>query len=238
MKEYRKLQMIAARAAGKACRALHLTSPAIPSYQLDLDGKPLYKSKSNSWTRNRINTMAMQGMMGAPGIHNASYFTDGYLNFRTTNGNITGNNAYTYADGACVRDASNQWGVGSAYGILVGSSDVAESFDDYNLGATIGHGAGAGQLSRAAQSIVSQVWNSSSHKWILTLQRGFVNTSGGDVTVKELGFITSYSIYILPGSSPSFDGNAKLLIRDVLPTPVTVATGQTLTVTYTIEYSF
>lgn len=237
MKEYRKLQMIAARAAGKACRALHLTSPAIPSYQLDLDGKPLYKSKSNSWTRNMINTMAVQGMMGAPGVHNASYFTDGYLNFRTTNGTISGSKDHTYTLCSCVRDAYNQWGVGSAYGILVGSSDVAESFDDYNLGATIGHGAGAGQLNRALQSIVSQVWNSSSRKWILTLLRGFVNTSGGDVTVKELGFLTATGV-LISNTTSSNDSYIKLLIRDVLPAPVTVANGQTLTVTYTIEYSF
>lgn len=245
MREYRKFEMLLARLAGKACRVLHLTSPVIASFELSVDGNPVMRSKSNSWVRNMINMMAAQGMLGATMDGDVSFFQDGYLNMRTLAGTIWKNDVQSnilYAMGLNAgSDRVNTWGSGSDWGIVVGSSDSAESFNDYKLAGIIAHGNDAGQLYRNAQNVLSRAWDSGNRKWVLRLQRAFVNNSGGAISVKELGFYTR-SVARLHDMYGDIDGaqvtEGTMLLRDVLPTAQTVNNGQTITVTYQIEYQY
>jgi hypothetical protein len=106
------------------------------------------------------------------------------------------------------------------YGILVGSSDVAFDTAQYNLGSKIQNGSGTGQIGYQGVTVYQDQPNQR------TWQRAFVNTSGGDITVREIGFaikvVTTATYYAL-------------LARDVLSTPVTVPNYGTLVVRYTFK---
>jgi hypothetical protein len=102
------------------------------------------------------------------------------------------------------------------YGILVGSSDIAFDVAQYNLGSKIPNGSGTGQIGYQGVTIYQDQPNQR------TWQRAFVNTSGGDITVKEIGLVAKVGYYAL-------------LARDVLSTPVTVPNYGTLVVRYTFK---
>jgi hypothetical protein len=108
-----------------------------------------------------------------------------------------------------------------SYGILVGSSDVAFDVAQYNLGSKIPNGYGTGQIGYQGVTIYQDQPN------LKTWQRAFVNTSGGDITVREIGFAVKVGY-----GSPTYP---VLLARDVLSTPVTVPNYGTLVVRYTFK---
>lgn len=228
MKKYGQFDLLLARLAGKACRKLHLTAPAIAHYQLDIDNKPVMTSKSNSWVRNMINIMACHGLLGVPANDNYSFFADGYLTTRAPSGSIV-------SDGFIPIITTQLTGVAPAAvlnGIRVGASDTVESFDDYQLAEAIPHGNSAGQMYHNALTLLSRTWNSSSRKWSVIYQRSFINNSGSSIVVKELGIYSDVKTQLYNTQYPL------LLLRDVLPSAQTVNNGQTLTVTYTIEYQY
>jgi hypothetical protein len=112
----------------------------------------------------------------------------------------------------------------SSHGIVVGSSDTPVTRDDYKLGSQIAHGNGTGQLMYGAMS-----WDTPTAYgtgYLIRAIRVFTNNSGGDVTVKEIGVIISYSssLYYF------------LIIRDVLSTPVTIPNGYSWTVRYNFYF--
>ena len=99
------------------------------------------------------------------------------------------------------------------YGIQVGSSDIAFDPAQYSLGSKIPNTQIGYQGMTVYQDLNTQ----------RTWQRAFVNTSGGDITVKEIGIAVKASgVYIL-------------VARDVLSTPVTVPNYGTLVVRYTFK---
>ena len=110
------------------------------------------------------------------------------------------------------------------HGIVVGTSDAAWSYTQYCLQAQIRHGTGSGQLSYGATSIQSTSDTGSPAK--LTLQRSFDNNSGGDITVREIG-------WQLVGKDDGGNPRNFMIARDVI-TATTVPNGGRLTVTYNI----
>jgi hypothetical protein len=109
------------------------------------------------------------------------------------------------------------------YGVVVGSSDTAESINDYTLGTKIGHGINAGQLQYSAVAIGAPSWDATSNYFVIT--RIFTNGSGGDVTVKEIGIEVFDSAM----------GYYYCFTRDVLVSPIVLTNGQNLTLNYTIK---
>lgn len=86
----------------------------------------------------------------------------------------------------------------SDYGIVVGTGTNAVTVSDYALQTKIVTGSGAGQLSYQAQVVNSPVLAGSTVSF--TLQRTFNNTSGGDITIQEVGLIVygvPYTWYFL-----------------------------------------
>ena len=227
MKKYGQFDLFLARLAGKACRKLHLTAPAVAHYQIDIDGSPVMTSKSNSWVRNMINVMACHGLLGVVIWDSGSFFADGYMTLRRPNGNISSDNVLPAQDTMLVD-------VGTATtenGMRIGTSNTVESFDDYKLGADVPHGNSTGQMYHNAMTRLSKTWNSSERKWSLIYQRSFVNNSGSPIVINELGIYSRVRVAV-------YEYSNILLLRDVLPAAQTVNNGQTLTVTYTIEYQY
>jgi len=112
--------------------------------------------------------------------------------------------------------------------IYTGTSDTAFSVDQYQLVAVIGDGNGAGQL--AHQSVSYQLAYDAT-EWTHTISRIFNNNSGDTIIIKEIGL--SYSVNVFESG-----GVTAYLARDVLGSPVVVANGAQLTVTYEISMDF
>lgn len=107
-------------------------------------------------------------------------------------------------------------------GILVGTDDtMPAAWDNINLGGFIDNGTGPGELTYGTMDysdtpkIVDE-----GVEW--TVYREFTNSSGGSITVKEIGLMAQY---IASGFC--------LIARDILPSSQVVANGEVLRVFYT-----
>ena len=198
----------------------HLLSPApIPRAFVHLlttlEGQPLSSLSlpAHSYTRNFYNyaLMAPSGLLSSD-----STWGDGHGNFKDTTGNNRVFSAHNYA-WTSVNPAQD-----NTHGIVVGTSDTAESFDHVALQAIIAHGTNSGQLSHRVMSAATLSWAAGSKTFSLFLSRIFDNSSGGTIVVKETGIIAScYS-----------QAYKFLYCRDVLASPISVLNSGTLTVTY------
>jgi len=112
----------------------------------------------------------------------------------------------------------------SNYGILVGSGTKSFSIDDYSLESKIPHGTSPGQLSYGESSIEGLFDDGT--KLYFRVIRTFTNNSGSSITVSEVGLASKGN------------GNYPLIARDLLPSPVSVPDGSTLTVRYIIQYTY
>ena len=180
-----------------------------------LDGKTLFSLRlpAHSYTRNFFNyaLLAPSGLLSSD-----STWGDGHANFKDTAGNNRVFSAHNYA-WSSVNPAQD-----NTYGIVVGTSDTAESFDHVALQAIIAHGTGSGQLSHRVMSAPTLSWAAGSKTVSLFLTRLFDNSSGNTITVKETGLVSScYS-----------QAYKFLYCRDVLASPIAVLHSGTLTVTY------
>lgn len=110
------------------------------------------------------------------------------------------------------------------YGIVVGTNagTTAEDNLNYALDTKIATGAGAGQLGYQAVTFLAPAVDGANVDFDIT--RAFANTSGGGITVKEIGIICKNT------------ANTKyhLLLRDVVADEA-VGDGFTLTVIYTLR---
>lgn len=218
----------------KNCHDLHLPSPPVTFIKLEIidengDVAEEIKTKSNSWVRNAYNVLA-QNFLPCNASAGAATFGAGSQAIKDTAGTTNG---YTYAttpySGSLAYVAFNG-SANNTFGIVVGTSDTAESFEHNALQAIVAHGTGSGQLSYAAMTEPIAAYTSGTKKWTQTITRNLSNGSGASITIKELGLIfkmnqTSTVPYVL-------------MSRDVLATPVAVADGQTLRVTYTTEITY
>jgi hypothetical protein len=110
------------------------------------------------------------------------------------------------------------------YGIVIGTSDTANTKDTYAMGGVIAHGSGSGQMLYGTTTIENPT-NPSGNDWVFRIIRIFTNNSGASITVKEIGI--TVKAYDSGGVFRYF-----LIARDVISASVNVPSGSTLTVRY------
>lgn len=186
----------------------------------DKDGnlKDEINTRSHSWVRNAYNTFFCNFVGANQTI--TTVFGDGYLTFKDTSNIIYGN----------IINYCSYWGYfnnagDNSRGIVVGSSDVAESFESYKLSCTITHGYTTGLLAYLASDIPTISYVSGTKTYNITADRYINNNSGGNVIVKEVGLIAYFY--------------AKCLFsRDVLPAEVILEDADQLYASYTLSIQF
>lgn len=123
------------------------------------------------------------------------------------------------------------WSSGAALqsdeiGIVIGTGDNAVTVTDVALQSQITNGTGAGQMEHYGCWTYNFTSDASGGSY--DIERIFVNNSGNDIIVKEVGIYAGVAI-----SSTGIYG--ALEVRDVLGSPVTVSDGEHLKVKYTIS---
>jgi len=131
-------------------------------------------------------------------------------------------NSYYYMNLSTCGDTGD-----TSQGIIVGTSDTPNTLTTYALGGKISHGTGSGQLVYGAET-VEDVTNPSGNDLQFRITRTFTNNSGSTITVKEVGLLVKK--FDASGASRSW-----LIARDVLPSPVDVPDGATLTIRYVVK---
>jgi len=111
-------------------------------------------------------------------------------------------------------------------GIVVGTSNQAVDVGDYVLITPVAHGVGAGQLSFGSSGVDSDITTAASEVYF-TAARTFVNSSGGDIAIAEVGMIGKGYISTTP---------YKFLLDRTLSS-YSIANGATRTLTYKIGAS-
>jgi hypothetical protein len=106
-------------------------------------------------------------------------------------------------------------------GIVVGTSNLAYSIEQYKLDSKISHGNGSGQLLYGATSVDDVTSMTNGYRTFVT--RVFTNNSGASVIVKEVGIYGAIGV---------------MFARDVLTNPVEVQNLQSLTVRYCIYFTY
>ena len=181
----------------------------------DVDGKTLKKKtfKSKSFVKAFI--LMLYCILSGKGDYTPAFeITDVTTTARTiTFTNTQGNSNQLYMSaGSTV----------TTFGVLIGSGVTAISMDDTAMETLIAHGTSAGELQYGAVSFGAPATTATETSFRVT--RVFTNGSGGNVSVEETG------IAFQGGSNWEFLG-----IRDNLPSTVTVADAQQLTINYTIK---
>lgn len=110
-------------------------------------------------------------------------------------------------------------------GIVLGTGNAVNSPTDYCLQAICTHGSGVNQLNYGSMAFIEALVISSSTAIVLTRQ--VTNSGAGSVIVAEIGLYL-YGLYYNP-TTYSYCG-----IRDKLDAPVTITSGSTKTIQYTI----
>ena len=181
--------------------------------------------RSKSYVANFIRTLRRFAI----GVTSTGSYGTRYYNTTGTEPVDTGGTARGFFIGAHTSTFTYNWikmdaGSGdSTHGIRVGTGTSAPTPTDYDLGALIAHGTGAGQLQYGASTIeATQIVDSTTSFRIV---RTFTNASGSTITVKEIGLV--YSTYIASTTIGYI-----MIAKDLLGSPVDVLNGQTLTVRY------
>ena len=126
----------------------------------------------------------------------------------------------------------------STYGIVVGSGTHSISPLINALAAPITNGSGAGQLLYQAMTFPAGV-TVSGNVTSFSFSRTFVNSSGGTVTVTEIGIIAYVSGFgmINTNTNAPVSSDYFLLAYDVPSSPINVPNGSSLQITYTFSVS-
>lgn len=222
----------------RMCHKMHVPAPPVNFITievLDKDGKVIeeYKTKANSWVRNAYNFLAQQ-FLPCDNYQGSATFGAGSQAIKNTGGTtlrVAGTYMAPGNDYNMAAYAYDSAGAASNFGILVGSSNAAESFEANNLTSKIAHGTAAGQLYYNAMALPTAVYDAGTRKWTGTAVRLFNNSSGADITVNEVG----YAIYCYVTTSTR---QYVLLSRDVLASPIVVPNSGQIRVTYTSEITY
>lgn len=113
-------------------------------------------------------------------------------------------------------------------GIHVGSGNTSATEDDYELDNQITSGLSGTTL------VTKSVENG---KLYLVLDVTLTNTSSGDITIKEIGYVQSHQYVTTQGGSGLANNFPFLMERTVLDSPVTIPAGDFATIRYKIGYS-
>ena len=135
---------------------------------------------------------------------------------------------YRYTGPALPMDAKAGEGDDS-YGVLVGSGSDAEAITGYALASKIG------EADMHHYAVEGGEIESLTDKWSLRIIRDFVNVSGVDKTVAELGLATWQRYYMKDYTAVTYDVNNKALVFRRVISPVTVTPNQVLRVTIIIS---
>ena len=140
---------------------------------------------------------------------------------RITEETVTG---LTEANDTTYESTRSYWNTTTGYqrGIVVGSGSTASTFGDTKLESLIDHGTGSGELEHGDDTITI---NESDGEIDSETERTFTNSSGGDVTVREVGIHGSTS------SNSTFETNLHLVLREVLDEDIVIPDSGTITVT-------
>src|SRR3989304_2177165 len=135
---------------------------------------------------------------------------------------ITGTNRvitwYSTTRSQCNGPAGN-----TNYGIVAGTGTDAVTMTDYALQTLIAHGTASGQLSYGAVTFTGPTTSGKTRYF--EFQRALTNSSGGTITVNEIG------VYVYPTSTAYY----YMYLRDVLGSGVVVNNGQVLTIKYRVS---
>jgi hypothetical protein len=112
-------------------------------------------------------------------------------------------------------------------GIVVGNGDTAVTAADYTLAGKIAHGSSTDQLNYGAETMAEVDFNSPNVR--LVISRPFTNGGAAAVTVSEIGVVGSLTALTSAQTPYYFQ-----MIRDVLPSSITLGPGDALVVKYTI----
>ena len=199
----------------------------------DKDGKLIqkHKQRSHSWTRNAYN--ALFSNLASVNMDDDT-FGAGKLSGKDTIGVVR------YGDYGAVTGSGSFEGVGNGFraaaaedewGILVGSGENAESFEDYVLQTKLAEGTGAGQITHIASEAVDKSYGDTT--WTHALVRYFNNNTGDNRLINEVALVCRYRYY---GADTT--GIKILLSRDKLASTVTIPDTGQLKVTYTIQLAY
>jgi len=141
-----------------------------------------------------------------------------------TNTNTSGSQyTTTQHEGFTVADGSND----NNYGIQIGTGTTTPAITDTRLSSLITNGTGAGQMQYGGVNVTGAVTNTSNNTGYITVTRTFTNNSGASITVSEVGLVAFSTGF---GSNQYY-----LIIHDLLPTPITVPNGSSLSISYEIQ---
>lgn len=110
-------------------------------------------------------------------------------------------------------------------GVVVGSDATPPTMNDTKLTAQIENGSAAGELIHSSDGVTLPETTPTASFCIN--QRSFLNDSGGQITVREVG------IYSLLGYSSSANASG-MIVHDII-TPIDIPDGSTLFVDYKIQ---
>lgn len=217
----------------RACIKNHLLAPPVVTLGFKLfsqerkvkDDRVLF---SSSYVRNFYNWLVSQ-LSGAQSAITGKSYGDESLAIKTEDGVSRHHSFY------CIHLFSWSDYVGEADfthpGIAVGSGDAAFNFNDYNLSSLIESGSGSGQLDYLEPPSPIYTWDSGTRIFTVQHERTFKNNSSGNVTVKEVGIFPWINV-------SDFIYGYFMILRDLLPEPVTVPPNETLTLTYSLFITY
>jgi len=126
----------------------------------------------------------------------------------------------------------------TSYGILVGSGATAGSTPSpltYKLVAQIPQGTSSGQIEYGAVSLSAT--STSGQTTSFTISRSFTNVSGATLSVTEIGLAVQITGFAMTNVSTNsaITSDYILISYDIPSSAISVANGQTLTITYTFS---
>ncbi len=197
----------------------------------DKDGRLIqrHRQRSHSWTRNAYN--ALFSNLASVNVDDST-FGAGYLSGKDTGGAVVYGAWGAYIASATYEGTSYGFRAAAAedtWGILVGSGENAESFEDYVLQTQITEGTGAGEITHIASEVADKSYADTT--WTHSLVRYFNNNTGANRLVNEVALVCKYT---------RFGGSNVLVLmsRDKLASTVTVPDTGQLKVTYTVELAY
>lgn len=174
------------------------------------EGRPLappYRQWSHSWTKQMAQLINTMMRMTADTA------------VKDTGGTLRTSSTTASPPLDCIAGAG-----GTVEGIEVGTGTTAESADDYVLAAKIAEGSGAGQLNY--QASVGYAIEAVTGGYRITLDRQLNNNSGGTIVIAEMGLVAQHT-----ASAFMF-----LILRDVLSSTYSLATGAAAVARYKIDF--
>lgn len=204
---------------------------------MDQNGREVnhFKEVGHSWTRNAWNLLFT--CFTDCGGSGEELFGAGYMTAKQSRGGVLPAGVIHYATERCWCNGNyqdtdshgfcNNWYVSNDYyGILAGSSDEPFDVDQYELEELIPYNI----LNYRPMARSVSVYSEATKTWTVTHSRQMINSSGDDVTVRELGLY--WEGYLFIHTAHNF-----MMARDVI-TPITLENGQSLYVDYNVTISF